>query len=112
MTVKEAIREIDETIARDYPLGMEGIKELIHSQAAELERLRGGWIPVSGRLPYDGQEVDIWVERGYGTPTRVSDVRYCTDDTDGWFEQGDMTYEVGEQVTHWRETPEPPKGGE
>jgi hypothetical protein len=74
--------------------------------------LKNRWIPVSERLPDDGEGVlisgdDISFLRGVGIAFHVTKIpQWSTDD--GYYFHGDSY----KRVTHWMPLPIPPEGGE
>lgn len=60
------------------------------------------WIPVSERLPEDGELVYAWVS-SYGEMAWVDDGAWCSEYVND--------YEDGE-ITHWMPLPMPPKGAQ
>lgn len=70
--------------------------------ANEIERLRLRWIPVSERLPEDGQSVAVCFEGG-GMTGQVGEATF--NKRGGWF----STERGAWGATHWMPLPEPPE---
>jgi hypothetical protein len=64
---------------------LEAIADLIQSQAAELAGLRAGakWIPVSERLPEDGQEIIGFIDIEKMNPVAASHMRLIQSSVNG-----------------------------
>jgi hypothetical protein len=75
---------------------------LMLQMCSEIERLRGGWIPTSERLPAD----DEWVWC-YG-PNRGCEAAFISKYWDGWVGT-DRKNLVAGAYTHWMPLPEPPE---
>lgn len=67
------------------------------------ERMR--WIPVSEKLPEDGQKVDTFTQSTMQQGREI-DCIYLAKEGFTW---GDDYYTIVENVTHWMPTLEPPK---
>ena len=59
------------------------------------------WIPVTERLPEEGQRVLSVKEEGY------VEINCITNRTGDWFSRA---YDPSSVITHWMPLPEPPKG--
>lgn len=65
------------------------------------------WIPCSERMPEEGQDVIIYIAKGWDiTPIQVAHIQY--DSTLWEFSDGEF-YPSKNEVSHWMPLPEPPE---
>jgi hypothetical protein len=79
---------------------------LMLQMCSEIERLRGGWIPVSERLPEEEQEVLVWNGGGQCLKPWQGHV-LCEYRNGEWRESQESDLYPG--ITHWMPLPEPPE---
>lgn len=91
----------------DYIKRLNEYASSLESRIAELEA-KQRWIPVSERLPKDGDEVIIWAQNCWEAATFLSNGVYGLP---VWETLRNFDYELDtfDLVTHWKERPEPPE---
>jgi len=83
------------------------IEDALQARIAELKD-KQRWIPVSERLPDDGDEVIIWAQNDWEAATFLNNGVYGLP---VWETLRNFDYELNtfDLVTHWKERPEPPE---
>ncbi len=95
------------THAAKYIIDLNAYAVKLASRIAELEA-KQRWIPVSERLPKDGDKVLIWAQNDWETATFIRSGVY---DLPVWETLRNFDYELDtfDLVTHWKERPLPPE---
>lgn len=83
---------------------IEELEEKAQALAETLYAYEHPWIPVTERLPQDGQDVLAYLANKY--ETRIIPANY---DHGVWFDC--IFARQADQITHWMPTPEPPNEG-